>query len=240
MDLRPRIGPPSYNDQQQPERLMRFHDRTDAGRQLAAQLTPFANQPGIRVLALPRGGVPVAFEIARTLHAPLDVWVVRKLGAPGIPELAIGAIAPGGIELVSPDIVRRLNIQPQVIQAIAVRERAELDRREEVYRGDRPPIDVDAKTIVLVDDGLATGSTMRAAIASLRQRRPARIIVAVPVGAGPLCTQLSNEADQVICLFTPADLDAVGQWYADFSQTSDAEVCDLLNRAAHFAPATPS
>jgi putative phosphoribosyl transferase len=214
---------------------MRFHDRSDAGRQLAEQLIAFANQPDVRILALPRGGVPVAFEIASKLHAPLDVWVVRKLGAPTIPELAIGAIAPGGIKLISPDIIRRFQIPEHIVEAIAARERTELERREKAYRGDRPPVDVTGKTVIVVDDGLATGSTMRAAIAALRHRNPARIVVAVPVAAASVCALLQSEADQVVCLFAPVDLDAVGQWYDDFSQTSDDEVCNLLMRAAGFA-----
>jgi predicted phosphoribosyltransferase len=211
---------------------MRFQNRTDAGHRLAAKLTSFACQPDILVLALPRGGVPVAFEIAQQLRAPLDVWVVRKLGAPEIPELAIGAVAPGGIELLSPDTIRQLHIPADIVEAIAARERAELDRRVKAYRGDRPPLDVTGKTVILVDDGLATGSTMRAAIASLRQLQPARVVVAVPVAARSVCTQLAHEAEQVVCLSTPMDLDAVGQWYDDFTQTTDAEVCDLLSRTA--------
>jgi len=210
---------------------MRFQNRTDAGHRLAAQLTAFAHQSEILVLALPRGGVPVAFEIAQRLHAPLDVWVVRKLGAPEIPELAIGAIAPGGVELLSPDTIRQLRIPAEVVEAIAARERAELDRRLTAYRGARPPLDVAGKTVILVDDGLATGSTMRAAIASLRRLQPARIVVAVPVAARSVCAQLAHEAEQVVCLSTPMDLDAVGQWYDDFTQTTDAEVCDLLARS---------
>jgi putative phosphoribosyl transferase len=209
---------------------MRFQNRTDAGHRLAAQLTSFAHQPDILVLALPRGGVPVAFEIAQQLHVPLDVWVVRKLGAPEIPELAIGAVAPGGVEVLSTDTIRHLRIPAEVVEAIAARERAELDRRVTAYRGARPPLDVAGKNIILVDDGLATGSTMRAAIASLRRLQPARIVVAVPVAARSVCTQLSHEAEQVVCLSTPMDLDAVGQWYDDFTQTTDAEVCDLLAR----------
>jgi putative phosphoribosyl transferase len=215
---------------------MRFRDRSDAGRQLAEQLASFADQPDVRVLALPRGGVPVAFEIARRLHAPLDVWVVRKLGAPEIPELAIGAIAPGGIELLSADIIQRLHISPQVVEAIAAREYAELDRREKAYRGDRPPVEVSGKTVIVVDDGLATGATMRAAIASLRQRSPVRIVVAVPVAALMVCAQLRQEGSEVVCVATRTDLDAVGQWYEDFTQTSDEEVCDLLLRAARLTP----
>lgn len=210
---------------------MRFHDRSDAGRRLAQELTSFANQPDVLVLALPRGGVPVGFEIAQRLHAPLDVWVVRKLGAPEIPELAVGAIAPGGIELLSPDTIRQLRIPTEVVEAIAGRERIELERREKAYRGDRPPVEVTGKTVILVDDGLATGSTMRAAIASLRQRNPKEILVAVPVAALPVCVQLRRDGIPMVCLWTPMDLDAVGQWYDDFSQTSDAEVCDLLARA---------
>lgn len=216
---------------------MRFHDRSDAGRRLAEQLAAFENQPDVQVLALPRGGVPVGFEIAQRLHAPLDVWVVRKLGAPEIPELAIGAIAPGGIELLSTDIIRHLRIPGEVVAAITARERMELDRREWSYRGDRPPVEVAGRTVILVDDGLATGATMRAAIASLRERNPAQIVVAVPVAALPVCAQLRHEGSHVKCLWTPTDLDAVGQWYDDFSQTSDAEVCDLLARAAPFRQA---
>ncbi|UWZ84719.1 phosphoribosyltransferase [Occallatibacter riparius] len=219
---------------------MRFHDRSDAGRRLAEQLAAFTNLPDVQVLALPRGGVPVAFEIAQRLHEPLDVWVVRKLGAPEIPELAIGAIAPGDIELLSPDIIRHLGIPSEVVGAIAAHERAELDRREKTYRGDRPPVEVAGKTVILVDDGLATGSSMRAAVASLRQRNPTGIVVAVPVAARQVVAQLQREGSQVVCLLTPADLDAVGQWYDDFSQTSDAEVCVLLARAAELAQSRPA
>lgn len=218
---------------------MYFQDRSDAGRRLAAELASFANLPGVRVLALPRGGVPVAFEIAQALRAPLDVWVVRKLGVPGIPELALGAIAPGGIQLISPDIARRLGIPPEQIEAIAARERFELDRREQAYRGNRPPVRVRGETVILVDDGLATGATMRAALASLRVLEPARILVAVPVAAASLAAQIAGEIDQLVCLWTPIDLDSVGQWYEDFSQTSDAEVCELLNLAAQI-PASGS
>jgi predicted phosphoribosyltransferase len=216
---------------------MHFHDRFDAGRQLASQLASFANHADVRVLALPRGGVPVGYEIARALRAPLDVWVVRKLGAPGIPELAIGAIATGGVQLIAPNVTRELGISHHQIEEIAARERLELERREKAYRGDRPPVEVAGKTVLLVDDGLATGATMRAAIAALRHRHPARIVVAVPVAARYICEELSQEADQVLCLWTPSDLSSVGQWYEDFSQTSDDEVCDLLNRASQ--PAEP-
>ena len=216
---------------------MRFQNRTHAGQLLAAQLTVYANQPGVRVLALPRGGVPVAFEIAQALRAPLDVWVVRKIGAPEIPEFALGAIAPGGIgraaiELIDEASVAHTHTTPQQLHEILARERAELERREQAYRRDRLPIDVAGCTVMLVDDGLATGSTMRAAIAALRQRNPARIVVAVPVAASSVCQWLSQQADHVVCLFTPAWLDSVGQWYDDFSQTTDSEVCELLRQAA--------
>jgi putative phosphoribosyl transferase len=216
---------------------MRFQNRTHAGQLLAAQLTAYANQPCVRVLALPRGGVPVAFEIAQALRAPLDVWVVRKIGAPEIPEFALGAIAPGGIgraaiELIDEASVAHTHTTPQQLHEILARERAELERREQAYRRDRLPIDVAGCTVMLVDDGLATGSTMRAAIAALRQRNPARIVVAVPVAASSVCQWLSQQADQVVCLFTPAWLDSVGQWYDDFSQTTDTEVCELLRQAA--------
>lgn len=211
---------------------MRFHNRTHAGQLLAERLASFAGQPNLIVLALPRGGVPVASQIARALHAPLDVWVVRKLGAPRQPELAIGAIAPGGIRLLSSALVRELAIPQQELDHIAARERAELDRRLAAYRGTRPPIDVRGKTILLVDDGLATGASMRAAVASLRPLEPARIVVAVPVGDPRVCDRLAAEADDVICLCTPSRLDAVGQWYDDFSQTTDDEVRELLNSSS--------
>ncbi len=210
---------------------MRFRDRSDAGRQLASQLTSFANQPNVCVLALPRGGVPVAYEVARRLHALLDIWVVRKLGAPGMPELAIGAIASGGVQVLSPGIVRALNLPPGQIEEIAAREKLELARRETAYRGNRPPATVQFKHVILIDDGIATGSTMRAAIAALRPLNPIQIVVAVPVAARSVCDHLSREADAVICLLCPPNLDAVGQWYDDFSQTSDDEVRDLLSRS---------
>jgi len=215
---------------------MRFQNRTHAGQLLAAQLAAFANQADLRVLALPRGGVPVAFEIAQALHAPLDVWVVRKIGAPDIPEFALGAIASGGIELMNEASVDSTGTTPEQLRDILTRERAELERREQAYRCNRPPIEVTGCTVLLIDDGLATGSTMRAAIAALRLRNPARIVVAIPVAAPSVCRQLSQQADQVVCLFTPPWLDSVGQWYDDFAQTTDAEVCELLHRAATAAP----
>ena len=209
---------------------MRFHHRTHAGQLLAERLALYAGQPNLLVLALPRGGVPVAAEIARALHAPLDVWVVRKLGAPDQPELAIGAIAPGGIQLLASSLIRELGIPQAEIEQIAIRERAELDRRLTAYRGNRPPVEVRGKTVLLVDDGLATGASMRAAVASIRPLEPARIVVAIPVADPSVCNRLAQEADEVVCLYTPPHLNAVGQWYEDFSQTTDEEVRDILTR----------
>ncbi|HVA90935.1 MAG TPA: phosphoribosyltransferase [Chloroflexota bacterium] len=209
---------------------MRFHHRTHAGQLLAERLALYAGQPNLLVLALPRGGVPVAAEIARALHAPLDVWVVRKLGAPDQPELAIGAIAPGGFQLLASSLIRELGIPQAEIEQIAIRERAELDRRLTAYRGNRPPVEVRGKTVLLVDDGLATGASMRAAVASIRPLGPARIVVAIPVADPRVCDRLAQEADEVVCLYPPPHLDAVGQWYEDFSQTTDEEVRDILTR----------
>ena len=217
---------------------MLFRDRTDAGRQLAAKLAAYADRSDVLVLALPRGGVPVAFEVARELHAPLDVFLVRKLGVPGHEELAMGAIASGGVRVLNEDVVRMLRISDDVIDAVGAEERQELERRERTYRGNRPAPDVRGRTVILVDDGLATGSTMRAAIAALRQQRPARIVVAVPVGAPETCAEFQDEADEAICARTPEPFYAVGLWYGDFSQTTDEEVHDLLERAAEeHAPA---
>ncbi len=191
----------------------RFRDRTEAGRRLAEQLTAYAERPDVLVLALPRGGVPVAYEVARALRAPLDVFLVRKLGVPGYEELAMGA----------PD---------HVIEAVAEAEQQELARRERLYRGDRPLPDVRHRTVILVDDGLATGATMQAAIKALRALQPARIVVAVPTGSPETCEQLKAQADDVICAITPEPFHAVGLWYEDFTQTTDEEVRDLLARAA--------
>jgi putative phosphoribosyl transferase len=211
---------------------MLFRDRADAGRQLGSRLEAYAGRPDVLVLALPRGGVPVAYEVARALHAPLDVFLVRKLGLPGHQELAMGAIATGGVRVLNEDVVRALDIPDDVIETVAAEEREELERRERIYRGDRPAPDVRGRTVILVDDGLATGSTMRAAVAALRQQQPARIIVAVPVGAAETCAELNGEADEAVCLRTPEPFYAVGLWYEDFSQTTDEEVRDLLRRAA--------
>ena len=207
---------------------MRFKNRTDAGRQLAAKLARFARNPDVIVLALPRGGVPVAHDVAKALGAPLDVFLVRKLGVPGHDELAMGAIAEGGVQVLSRDLIHDLAIPHALIEQVAVRERLELERRDALYRGGRQPAVVRDRTVILVDDGLATGSTMQAAILALRQRHPARIVVAVPVGARETCEQIGRIADEVVCVAMPEPFQAVGLWYEEFAQTSDEEVRRLL------------
>jgi predicted phosphoribosyltransferase len=209
-----------------------FANRRDAGRFLASKLSHYANHSDVVVLALPRGGVPVGYEVARALNVPLDVFMVRKLGAPQQPELAIGAIATGGVRVVSPELIDRLGVTRQQLEAIAADEEAELERREREFRGDRPSPSLDDKTVILVDDGLATGSTMRAAAAALRQQHPAKIVAAVPTAAPDTCEEFRNVVDEVICGITPDRFLAVGQWYEDFSQTTDQEVRDLLIQAA--------
>jgi predicted phosphoribosyltransferase len=211
---------------------MLFQDRFEAGRVLASKLSQFANRRDVVVLALPRGGVPVGFEVAKALNAPLDVFVVRKLGLPGHEELAMGAIASGGIRVLNEDLIRGLGIPQEVIDAVAAKEERELERREREYREGRPPIDVRGRTVILVDDGLATGSSMRVAALALRQRQPAKIIVAVPVASAVTCSEFESEVDKVVCAVTPEPFLAVGQWYRDFSQTSDEEVRELLRQAA--------
>ena len=210
---------------------MRFRDRFDAGRELAARLSAYAGRSDVQVLGLPRGGVPVAFEVARALRAPLDVFLVRKLGLPGQPELAMGAIASGGVRVLNENLLRGLAVDPGLVEAVTRTEQAELARRERVYRAGRAAPDLRGKTVLVVDDGLATGTTMQAAVAALRQHPPERIVVAVPVGAVETCAELELEADRVVCALTPESFYAVGQWYRDFSQTSDEEVCALLARA---------
>lgn len=211
---------------------MIFQDRIEAGRSLGVRLVEFAGEENVLVLALPRGGVPVGFEVARALNAPLDVFLVRKLGVPGRQELAMGAIASGGVRLLDAETVRALGISSQQVEEIARLETLELERREQLYRGSRKALDVRDRTVVLVDDGMATGLTMRAAIAALRREGSRRIVVAVPVAAGETCEEIESVADAVVCLHTPMEFFAVGQWYRDFSQTSDEEVRDLLDRAA--------
>jgi putative phosphoribosyl transferase len=211
---------------------MIFADRREAGRFLASKLKEYADRPDVLVLALPRGGVPVAYEVAQALHAPLDIFLVRKLGLPGREELAMGAIASGGVIVLNEDVVRALGITQDVLESVIAAEHKELERRERSYRGDRPPPDVRGRTVILVDDGLATGSTMRAAVAALRRQGPARIVVAVPIGAPETCSEFEREADDVICAVTPEPFYAVGLWYGDFSQTTDEEVRELLAQAA--------
>src|SRR5581483_4197573 len=212
--------------------FMLFQDRFEAGRLLASRLRHLANRPDVVVLALPRGGVPVGYEVAKTLNAPLVVFVVMKLGVPGQPELAMGAIASGGARVLNEQVVRALGIPEHAIDAIAAQEQRELERREREYRDGRPPVDVKGKTVILVDDGLATGSSMRVAALALKERKPREIIVAVPVASAATCEEFQSEVDQVVCGVTPEPFWAVGQWYRDFSQVSDDEVHDLLRRAA--------
>ncbi|HEX6476825.1 MAG TPA: phosphoribosyltransferase [Acidimicrobiales bacterium] len=226
-------------------RATAFQDRFDAGTTLATQLAAYAGRNDVIVLALPRGGVPVGFEVAKELQAPLDVFLVRKLGVPGHEELAMGAIASGGVQVVNDDVVEALDVPPERIAAVAAAEEQELERRLRAYRSDMPPPDVKGKVAILVDDGLATGSSMRAAVQALRRLDPARVVVAVPTAAAETCQRLAAEADEVVCASTPRPFHAVGLSYRDFSQTTDAEVSDLLRRAASGAagpgpPATRS
>ncbi len=210
---------------------MLFHDRRDAGRKLAERLSHYANRNDVIVLGLPRGGVPVAYEVAQALRAPLDVFVVRKLGVPGHEELAMGAIATGGVRVVNEEVRRALQLSDEILDRAARREGEELARREHSYRGSRSALVLSGRQVILIDDGLATGSTMRAAVAAVRVQHPARVVVAVPVGAWETCEQLRSQADEVLCAQMPDYFSAVGQWYWDFTQTSDAEVRDLLARA---------
>jgi predicted phosphoribosyltransferase len=210
----------------------RFRDRAQAGRTLARMLSTYANRPDVLVLALPRGGVPVGYEVARALAAPLDVFLVRKLGLPGHEELAMGAIASGGVRVLNDEVVDRLGVRPETVEAVTAREAGELARRERAYRGDRSAPCLRDRTVILVDDGLATGSTMRAAVRAVREQCPARIVMAVPVASQSACDTLHGQVDRAICAMTPEPFVAVGLWYEDFAPTTDAEVRELLARAA--------
>ncbi len=214
---------------------MLFSDRSSAGagQLLAQELTGYANRPDVLVLALPRGGVPVAFEIATGLNIALDILLVRKLGVPNQPELAMGALASGGVQILNEDIVRDLNLSESAIAKVASQEQKELERREQLYRGNRPFPQLQGKTVILVDDGLATGATILAAILAVRKQQPARIVVAVPVAPSPAYSQLADKVDEMVCLSTPTPFYSVGQWYTRFPQTTDDEVRDLLRKAGN-------
>ncbi len=216
----------------------RFPDRREAGARLAERLQAYANRPDVIVLALPRGGVPVGFEVAEALRVPLDLFVVRKLGVPGQEELAMGALASGGTRVLDDELIRMAAVSDGDVERVTALASEELSRQERRYRGDRPFPNVSGKTVILVDDGLATGSTMRAAVHALRSQRPAAIVVAVPVGAPETCDALRAIADDVVCVETPNPFRAVGLWYEDFSQTTDDEVHAFLDRARHAAPVT--
>lgn len=207
-----------------------FYNRTEAGKQLADKLNAFKNRQDVLVLALPRGGVPVAFEIATKLNLPLNLCLVRKLGVPHHPELAMGAIASDGVRILNQDIVNWLNISPSVIEQVAQKEEKELQRRDRAYRGNKPYPEIRHQTVILVDDGIATGSTIKAAISAIKSKNPQQIILAVPVVSASACQMLGSEVEQIICLEMPRNLRSISLWYDDFSQTSDQEVCDLLAR----------
>lgn len=211
----------------------RFCDRIEAGQLLAEQLSHYENQPNVLVLGLPRGGVPVAYQIAKAIHAPMDVWLVRKLGVPGQEELAMGAIALGGMMILNNEIINSLQISRRVIQQVAAAEKQELERRDRLYRGGRPLPVLHDKTVILVDDGIATSSTLRAAIAAIQQHDPQRIVVAAPVAPPSVVESLQSVVDEVVCLLTPESLHSIGMWYEDFSQTTDQEVQDLLQQSAN-------
>src|SRR5213082_173752 len=213
-----------------------FPDRVEAGRLLGVKLSKYAGRDDVIVLGLPRGGVPVAYEVARALRVPLDVFIVRKLGVPGFEELAVGAIASGGVRVLNEDVARALPNAVDIIEAVTAKETAELQRREQSYRDGRPAPELRDKTVIMVDDGLATGATMRAAVKALWQRGAAKIVVAVPVGPPDTCHEIEEQADETVCLSTPEFFQAVGQYYEDFSQTTDEDVRELLTSAARDMP----
>ncbi len=210
---------------------MIFRNRQDAGQKLAERLTEYAGRDDVLILALPRGGVPVAFEVVRKLNAPLDVFLVRKLGVPGHEELAMGAIASGGVRVLNESVVDYLRIPKAAIDAVAEHEQRELERREKVYRDDLPAPNVEGKIVILIDDGLATGATMRAAAIALKEQSPQKLVIAVPVSSPETCDEFRSEVDVIVCAATPRPFYGVGMWYEDFSQTTDEEVSDLLRRA---------
>jgi len=210
---------------------MIFSNRTDAGRRLAGRLTAYANRPDVIVLGLPRGGVPVAFEVAKALHAPLDVFLSRKLGVPAQEELAFGAVATGGVRVLDRDIIREVGISDEEVERVTENVKKELERRERVYRAGRPPLKVEGQTVLLVDDGIATGSSIRAGVNALKQMKPARLVIAVPVAPASTCHRLRAEVDELVCLHTPELFYAIGQFYEDFSQLTDEEVIDLLRQS---------
>jgi putative phosphoribosyl transferase len=212
---------------------MAFPNRYVAGQRLASKLQDYRNRPDVIVLALPRGGVPVGYEVAKELNAPLDVFIVRKLGVPGHEELAMGAIASGGVRLLNQRVFEMFRIPEDLIEIITRTEQRELERQEREYREGRPPLDVQGRTVILVDDGLATGASMHVAVAALKEKQPAHVVVAVPVAAQETCSEFQGEVDRVVCAVTPEPFWSVGQWYDDFSQVSDEEVRDLLRRAAN-------
>jgi putative phosphoribosyl transferase len=218
---------------------LRFADRAEAGQFLATKLTDYAGQNDVLVLALPRGGVPVAYEVAKALNAPLDIFVVRSLGVPGHEEMAMGAIASGGVRVVNQDIVLGAGITSDLIERAAIQERRELERREQIYRDDRPAPQIEGRTVILIDDGSTTGATMRTAVLALRQHNTAKIIVAIPAASRETCAEFQNEVDGIVCGITPEPFLAAGMWYANFSQTTDDEVRILLQNAAqeHFGAA---
>ena len=224
------FAPDSFMQREFDERELPFDDRLSAGKELAARLQRYAGRVDVIVLGLPRGGVPVAAAVASSLAAPLDVFTVRKIGVPGHRELAIGAIASGGCRVLNHDLIAQLGLSDRAVGAVIAEEERELSRREHVYRAGRPPLAVAGRIVILVDDGLATGSTMRAAVQALRDLAPARIVVAVPVGSDEACRDLELDADEVVCARVPRYFMAVGRWYVDFSETSDAEVNELLRR----------
>lgn len=213
-----------------------FNDRIDAGRRLAKRLSEYSNRPDVLILALPRGGVPVAFEVAKTLNVKMDVFIVRKLGVPENEELAMGAIASDNIRVLNEDVIRSFQIPQRVIDEVAANELKELERRERLYRGDRPKPNISGSIVILIDDGLATGATMRAAVAAVKTKSPTKVVIAVPTAAPDTCSAFGKEVDEIICVATPEPFYGVGTWYEDFSQTTDKEVCELLDKAAKIEP----